>query len=405
MNLLVSLLLSGAFAHMPLGQFEQKAVLADATILRQLEIPIVMEDKKLNVGLSYINPQQEQDISKASHLLGRCGGFESLEGDSKNKVSHFEALSSLRQAADKEDFSHFLKESVVLNYNAQIADAMSEVDPANLEATVNWLSNNFNTRYHRSQNANAHVEALKAKILKMLEGSNLPFEVETVAHNSTPQRSLRVRLVGSEKPNEIIVLGGHLDSVVQGIFGPGPAEGRSPGSDDNASGSANILEALRILSTKAQSKRTIEFFWYAGEEAGLLGSAEIARTYKQSNQDVIAVLQLDMSLNPGAGEMVVGNTTDFTSLWLREMLQEMNRLYLNITLQEFACGYGCSDHASWFRQGYSTLMPFEATMNTINRRIHTKEDVVHSGSSFNHSAVFSKIAVGFAMELGNSDRR
>ncbi len=405
MNTILSLLIGAAFAHVPMGNFEQKAVLADATILRQLQIPIVMEDEKLNVGLSYINPQQEQEISKASHLLGRCGGYEALEENTKSGLSHFDALRSLRQAADKEEFSRFLKESVVLNYNSDIADAMAEVNPANLQETVTWLSDNFNTRYHKSQNANAHVEALKVKITKMLEASNLPFTVETVSHNSTPQKSLRLRLVGSERPNEIIVLGGHLDSVTQGIFGPGPAEGRSPGSDDNASGSANLLEAVRILSSKAQAKRTIEFFWYAGEEAGLLGSAEIAKTYKQSSQDVIAVLQLDMSLNPGAGEMVIGNTTDFTSLWLREMLQELNRLYLNVTLQEFACGYGCSDHASWFRQGYSTLMPFESTMNTINKRIHTKEDIIHSGSSFNHSAVFSKIAVGFAMELGNSDRR
>ena len=147
----------------------------------------------------------------------------------------------------------------------------------------------------------------------------------------------------------------------------------------------------------------MDFFWYAGEESGLLGSAEIAKTYKANKQNVIAVLQLDMTLFPGAGELTIGSMTDFTSAWLRDYLKAINPIYLKAQISEDQCGYGCSDHASWFRQGYPTLMPFEATMNSMNEDLHTPQDVITPKSSFSHSVMFTKLALVFAMDLANSD--
>lgn len=140
-----------------------------------------------------------------------------------------------------------------------------------------------------------------------------------------------------------------------------------------------------------------------GEESGLLGSAEIAQNYKQQQKSVIAVLQLDMTLHPGEGEFVIGNVTDFTSAWLRDYFEQMNNLYLKIKLVEDKCGYGCSDHASWYRNGYSTLLPFEATSATMNKKIHTSDDVINSQSNFKHSLVFAKLAILFGLDLANSD--
>jgi leucyl aminopeptidase len=149
----------------------------------------------------------------------------------------------------------------------------------------------------------------------------------------------------------------------------------------------------------------VEFFWYAGEESGLLGSAEIAQSYKAENKDVVAVLQLDMTLFPGAGEFVVGNVSDFTSAWLRQYLVALNDAYLQVQLIEDKCGYACSDHASWYRQGYPTLMPFESDTSRMNRKIHTDQDVISPQSSFRHSLVFAKIALAMVMDLGNSTER
>jgi leucyl aminopeptidase len=159
------------------------------------------------------------------------------------------------------------------------------------------------------------------------------------------------------------------------------------------------------LERNQAPERTLEFFWYAGEESGLLGSAEIAEDYKNNGRDVVGVLQLDMTLFPGNGELVIGNVSDFTDAWLRDYFVRINDAYLHARLVDDKCGYGCSDHASWHRRGYATLLPFEATTQTMNPDIHTERDLITSRSSFSHSAVFARLAVIFALDLGNSTQR
>ena len=145
--------------------------------------------------------------------------------------------------------------------------------------------------------------------------------------------------------------------------------------------------------------RTIEIYWYAGEEGGLLGSAEIAKDAKDKAKKVVGVLQLDMTLFAGSGEFTLGSMTDFTSQEMRDLLVQINRDYIGANIVEDKCGYGCSDHASWYRNGYPTLMPFEATVKGMNGNIHTARDTVSSTSNFRHSAMFTKIALAFLMSL------
>jgi leucyl aminopeptidase len=116
-------------------------------------------------------------------------------------------------------------------------------------------------------------------------------------------------------------------------------------------------------------------------------------------------MQLDMTLYAGSGQFVLGSMTDFTSAWLRSYFENINTLYIKAKIVNDKCGYGCSDHASWNRQGYPALMPFEATFNDMNHNLHTSNDVVDSNSNFTHSAMFAKIAVAYAMDLSNSTLR
>jgi leucyl aminopeptidase len=90
---------------------------------------------------------------------------------------------------------------------------------------------------------------------------------------------------------------------------------------------------------------------------------------------------------------------------MRNFLVEINRHYVGATIHEDKCGYGCSDHASWFRRGYPAVMPFEAAFDDMNRNIHTTSDVIDSRSDFEHAASFSKLAIAMAVELGNTTER
>jgi len=374
-----------------------KPVIADIGILEKSGVEILTADQELGLGYGILTNEQEIRLNELAHAEGKCGGFEMLPFGvvDANHPLISDVFGQIREQNAKNRRFHPTTESFNgLEGKPEIAQALEEVNTANMRATVEFLAS-FPNRDYRDEQPNRAIDAFKARIEEMIKGSTLPVTVESVAHQRIKQNSLKVRIKGSQRPNEIIVLGGHLDSINSG-------GGDAPGADDNASGSANLLEALRILLSKNQPERTLEFFWYAGEEGGLIGSAEIAESYKTQGAQVVAVLQLDMTLFPGTGAMTLGSMTDYTSSWLRSYLETINGLYIKAGIVTDRCGYGCSDHASWYRQGYPTLMPFESTMRARNRAIHSASDVLDERLNFEHSAVFTKIAVVMAMDLGNS---
>jgi bacterial leucyl aminopeptidase len=386
-------------------EFHLTPVLADVEILQAVNAKILATEDLTRVGFAELSEDQMTLLSEISHARGACAGFEALPyGPGKIEPNGLLITHVFGQLAEQEIKNRKFRASThlfsTLNFRTEIAQALEEVSEPNLRSVVEFLSA-YETRDHRSKNANAPIEALRNHIAQVLQNSRIPFQLELVPHNSTKQSSIRVTLPGRLRPNEIIVLGGHVDSTNQDWFGPKLA----PGADDNASGSSNLVEALRILVQQQQPERTIELMWYAGEEGGLLGSAEIARDYKARNRDVIGVLQLDMTFFPGDGEFVIGSMTDFTSAWLRSYLESLNGLYIKARIIDDKCGYGCSDHASWHRQGFPALMPSEATFKKMNRKLHTANDVIDSAASFRHSAIFTKIAIAIAMDLGNSQMR
>ncbi len=414
-------------------------VFADLAILNATGISALAIESSTQVGYAEITAAQQLQLSQKAHEWNRCGGYEDLSttfaslgaspaashansiGNTSNppaasaspllptylyeihKIEITSALRelSLRQNKDQEyALAHALIAVPAIAMNADVKAAVDQVSEQNIKDTIAFYSA-FHTRYNKSETPNEAPEGLKSRIEAILKNSKIPASIEFISHQSTPQKSVHVRLIGKLRPNEIVVLGGHLDSINQSWFGNGAA----PGADDNASGTADLIEALRIVIGMEQPERTLDFFWYAGEESGLLGSAEIAKAYKTAKADVIGVMQLDMTLHPGAGEFVLGSMTDFTSAWMRTYLTNINTLYIHAKVNEDKCGYGCSDHASWYRQGYPTIMPFESTFNTMNPNIHTANDVVNAKSDFAHSAMFAKIAVAIAEDLGNSTER
>lgn len=376
-------------------------VLSDLNLLRSLNVPILAQDPRINLGYARLDAMSAARLSQLNHARGRCGGYEALppvpNGFTSNRQAEMAALAD-HVAKDRTYASFSPRRMLALPKRPEIEKALGQLSMDQLREFVTWASS-FPSRDNRAPNPNVAVAALVEKLKALGATYRVPLQIDLISHKSTQQKTVRVRLVGSKSPQEVVVLGAHFDSISQGWLAPRAA----PGADDDASGSANIFDVLRVILAQGQpTARTLEFYWYAGEESGLLGSSEIAEEAKAQKKNVVAVLQLDMTLFPGAGELVIGNMSDFTSAWLREFLVAMNTTYLGVKIADDTCGYGCSDHASWYRRGYPTLMPFEATMRTMNTRIHTQNDVITAQSSFTHSLIFSKIGLIFALELGNT---
>ncbi|TZG29537.1 M28 family peptidase [Sphingomonas montanisoli] len=99
---------------------------------------------------------------------------------------------------------------------------------------------------------------------------------------------------GSEEPNRVIMIAGHIDSRVTDVMN---FTSDAPGANDDGSGSALVVEAARILS-KTRPKATIVYALLSGEEQGLWGGQLLARTAKDRGWQVTAMLNND----------IVGNT-------------------------------------------------------------------------------------------------
>ncbi len=336
----------------------------------------------------------DQEISQLSHLihhkLHRCGGF--IQHDSRQEA--IDAITSQGEI-------HFAKRAVfsdyTLNQQSIAVPMVAQVTEKNIRDSIIKLSN-FNTRYYKSETGVQSSEYIRDTWAALAKNRN-DVKVELYKHPKWPQASIIMTITGQERPEEIVILGGHADSIA-GMFGGG---GRAPGADDNASGIATITETIRILmNSNFKPKRTIQFMGYAAEEVGLLGSKEIATSYKTRSQKVIGVMQLDMTLRKGTVDKDIVMMSDYTNAAQNEFIGRLIDEYVKVPWGYSRCGYGCSDHASWTANGYPASIPFESTMEDSNGQIHTARDTLEtSGGDAKHAAKFAKLATAFVVELAN----
>ncbi|PIU00803.1 MAG: hypothetical protein COT74_02565 [Bdellovibrionales bacterium CG10_big_fil_rev_8_21_14_0_10_45_34] len=397
-------------AHLPddIEEFEGRVIATDLQILKDLSITPLAFEPETQVALASINTAQMIAISTRAHELGRCGGY-TIVGELatlKSTDVHSFFLPIIERHRKDLDLQKALRDGAYLskmsfNSGLNVQSYVDQVEPLNIKEKVEWLSG-YSTRFHKGEQNNVHVEDMKNMLEQMVRASGRQdVKVGLVEHKKTTQKSVHVRFVGSVFADEHVVLGGHLDSVywkLGGVLASEPA----PGSDDNASGSSALVETVRVLLSAPAPRRTVDFYWYAAEEVGLFGSQDIAEDHKRENKNVVGALQLDMVMYPGLGAGTITSISDFTSPWLRAVLARVNDEYVKARIEESQCRYGCSDHASWYKNGFPSVFPTESSLKHMNKLIHTPNDKINAESSFEHAAIFSKLAVGFALELANS---
>lgn len=286
-----------------------------------------------------------------------------------------------------------------LTQQEKAKDIMSVATTALMEDVLLSLTK-FNNRYYKSTTGKQSSDWLFGKVQEIITKNNadpsVKVSVKQFTHSGWDQKSIIARIEGSQKPTEVIIVGAHQDSI--GGF-MNKATARAPGGDDDGSGSVTILEAFRALLVKGfKPAISVEFHWYSGEEAGLLGSQAIASDYKSKKVDVKAMLQLDMTGFPNSQKPDIGFVTDYTDSGLTELLRKMAKEYTTLPIGDFQCGYGCSDHASWNKQGYPSAIPFESSNMEENGNIHTAKDTYES-VNFKHALNFAKLAIGYVVEL------
>jgi len=278
-------------------------------------------------------------------------------------------------------------------HQAEVNRINGRMSGANIWSTITTLSN-YHTRYYTTTTGVNAVTWLEQQY-RSIAGSRLGADVSIERFDHTwAQPSLIVSIRGTKFPTQRVVIGGHIDSTA------GSATARSPGADDDASGSACVLEVFRLLVTDSSYKpeRTLEFHAYAAEEVGLRGSQAIAKQYSDLRYNVIGMLQLDMTGYVGS-QRNIGLVTDYTNSVLTSFVRQLIGAYNTIPAVSTTCGYGCSDHASWYNYGFPASFTFETTFSQSNPYIHSASDTL-SRLTQTHAVEFAKLGVGFCVELG-----
>jgi leucyl aminopeptidase len=319
----------------------------------------------------------------------RCGGF-MVHDDVEEALDLLAGQNSEQKFAKNNTFADYS-----INQETLIKPMLAEIKAVNIFETITKLSS-FKNRYYKGEFGKASATWIKDTWTSLVKDRS-DATVEFFPHPKWDQPSIVLTIKG--RSDEVIVLGGHQDSI-NGSFGGSTST--APGADDNASGISTITEVIRVLMESSyQPEKTIKFMAYAGEEVGLLGSKEIATSYKAKNVNVIGVMQLDMTNFKGSADLDIVMMRDYTNDQQNAFVGTIIDRYVpGVKWGYDKCGYGCSDHASWHAQGYPATMPFESKMNDMNHNIHTVRDTLSvSNNNADHAYKFAKMALAYLVEL------
>ena len=183
-------------------------------------------------------------------------------------------------------------------------------------------------------------------------------------------RNVMAVLPGSDPGlrNEYVIVGAHYDHLGLGGGGSLAPDERTVhnGADDNASGTAAMIEIAGALASGQRPARSILFMGFTGEELGLWGSAHFVANPTIDVGSVVAMLNLDM-----VGRVTEDALTVFgfgTAAEWGEIVDAANAgLAAPLSIAKAPDGYGPSDHASFYGEGIPVLHFFSNTHADYHR--------------------------------------
>ncbi len=182
------------------------------------------------------------------------------------------------------------------------------------------------------------------------------------------------------KREEIIVIGAHYDHIGFGGVGSLAPEsgGVHHGADDNASGTAGLLELARLLAAnRHQLARSVLLIAFSGEEEGLVGSAHFVRNPTVPLEKIVAMLNLDM-IGRMTNERLSISGLGSSPQW-EEIVKAANTEGLNLSLSQSATGG--SDHTSFFLRNIPVLFFFTGMHPDYHRPSDTWEKINYEGQA------------------------
>jgi aminopeptidase YwaD len=227
------------------------------------------------------------------------------------------------------------------------------------------------------------VERINEKGLPISAPLNLTAEMSA---SIEPNRGVAQNVVGfipGSDPalrDEVIVIGAHYDHLGYGEVGslaPEPGD-IHPGADDNASGTAAIMELARLLAqNRDRLKRSVLVIAFSAEEEGLLGAEYFVQNPTVPRENIVAMLNFDMvgrMTNNRVSISGVGTAAEWEGI-----LKAANSADLSLQLGQSASGG--SDHMPFMRREIPVLFFFTGMHPDYHRPSDTWEKINYEGQA------------------------
>lgn len=368
-------------------------ILADETIMTQFtnsRVAYRIIDKnprERNNENYYILFPIAENIQSISRVTQICTAYENFL-IVRVKKENEEAFFSLKAERNFLGFDPYifrdtipeeLKNINTLQYKDIIPEIVQRVNVDSLRSYVNKLQN-FSTRKAASNSQDVCPWLVK----KFKEHGADTVYTENVSKYGP--NVIAIRYGTNHDPKRYCLIGGHLDAVMGGA----PAAG----ADDNASGTAASLEAMRVLSG-FQFENTIRCVAWNAEEVGLVGSGVYAKNAKNSNEQIIGgVINFDMiGYKKETPTLFIHYQTNVAgNAQFAQLFKKMADTYVNfnVSLVTSSQIMNASDHSSFWKQGYVAIFGIEGKAISggsfhLCPNLHSPRDLLDNPGALNCS--------------------
>jgi len=266
---------------------------------------------------------------------------------------------------------------LIQGYNPLIQNLVNSVSQTQIEDTIRNLQDDDSSpgwdagrsRYSYSSELTIERDYIRGR----MEALGLDVRYQNFSLYGTSLDNIEGTLSGWGPGSDVVYIAcAHYDSVSNDPYSA------APGADDNASGTAAVLEAARILS-QYRFKHTLRFVAFAAEEQGLIGSYYYAAEARSAGTDIGGVINHDMiawdSDGNHAMDIHVGTRSDSQALGAA-FLNAMTIYGISLVPQYITSGATTSsDHARFWNQGYPAILAIE-DLQDFNWYYHSTNDTL-----------------------------
>lgn len=296
---------------------------------------------------------------------GHARDLDALDGEVLSKAGRM----ALIQARDARPATGVVGEMMILPFQpntvfAKQADNAPEISTTRFDPDIQtmlaaldgdrWFKDVSDlASFNRYSYDAAFVKVRDWLMARFSENPGVTVESQEYKKNALGSWNVVATIKGSTRPEDVYIFGAHYDSTSEA------PRTSAPGAEDNASGTAGLLELARIFSVH-KPKATVVFVAFSGEEQGLWGSqAYVRRLIEEGKRDTIkAVITMDMIGFDGNNTIDCLIEASAKDKPLVETLRAAAATYTHLELKTSEHYWG-SDHVSFIQEGIPALLTIE----------------------------------------------